>query len=154
MFARYIIAKIIEEIWDEHSSRRIRKVSPDDASDTKNESAKNFLRREIYALGCQILNAPPSWDASDLLEKMECKTTRPDALENEFHALLVCVYRGEQGLTRQDRSLVSKELKYAYCHRVPPELLCGFLYQSTDRRRLSDRLEKGFIEPAFRINLP
>jgi len=148
--SRSEVVKIIRAIWDEHSSRTTRKVSPDDGSDTKNESAKNFLRREIYALGRRIRSAPLSWDADALFEEMGRTTTRPDALENLFHALLFCVYESEQGITRQDRSLMSKELEYAYRHRVPPELLCGFLYQSTDRRRLSDRLTAGFTEPAFR----
>ena len=74
----------------------------------------------------------------DLLEKFSIKTTRPEAMENNFHALLWCVYEGEQGYSKQERSLMSLELEYAYRHDVPPELLSGFLYQSTSRRDLEE----------------
>lgn len=45
---------------------------------------------------------------------------------------------------------MAMELEYARRHEVPPCLLCGFLYQSTDRRKIGERLYKDFIEPAFR----
>ncbi len=151
---RSTIIRILREIFDEHSSRAVRKVSPDDGSDTKNETAKNFLRREIYALGTRILNTLQApWNADRFLEAMGRSTTRPEALENVFHALLYLLYVGEQGFSRQERSLIGRELEYAYRHKVPPELVVGFLYQSTDRKRLRERLDSSFCEPAFRAAL-
>ena len=145
------LEKILFEIFDEHSSRKRRKVSPDDGSATKNESAKNFLRREIYALGYRIQNSGSGkLDANSLLEAMGRTTTRPEKLKNVFHALLFFVYEGEQGFPRQERSKLARELEYAYRHRIPPELLCGFLFQSSNRNKLSKLLKSGFIEPAFR----
>ncbi|WP_234032803.1 hypothetical protein [Aurantiacibacter arachoides] len=138
-------------IWNEHSDRLTRKTSPGDGSDTKNESAKNFLRREVYALGRRLLRSKSGQElVAKLFSQLGFRTTRPQAMENVFHGLLCCIYEGEGGFTRQERSLIAKELEYAHRHNVPPELLCGFLYQSTDRRRLSARLVEGFIEPAFR----
>ena len=148
---RSVIVRILGEIFDEHSDRVHRKVSAEDGTDTKNESAKNFLRREIYALGTRILNTSSEpWNGENFLALMNRTTTRPATLENVFHALFFFLYEGEEGFSRQERSLMGRELEYAYRHKIPAELLVGFLYQSTDRKRLSQRLEEGFVEPAFR----
>lgn len=148
---RSTVVNLLQEIFEEHSSRVLRKVSFDDGSNTKNETAKNFLRREIYALGTRLRKSSREpWRPEKFLVAMGRSTTRPEALENVFHALLYLLYEGEQGFTRQERSLVGRELEYAYRHGIPPELLVGFLYQSTDRKRIGERLESGFIEPAFR----
>lgn len=145
------VEKATLAIGEEHYKRGRRLVSPDDGSDTRNESAKNFLRREVYALGRRLLTQKSGTElVAELFSKLGFRTTRPEALENVFHGLLCCIYEREGGYTRQERSLIAKELEYAHRHNVPPELLCGFLYQSTDRKRLSERLESGFIEPAFR----
>lgn len=144
---------IMEGIWAEYE----RRLKPGDwlnqeGNNTRNESAKNFLRREIYALGWRLIRSEPqSWELEDLVNQMrDTKTTRPEALSNVFHALLMCVYRADTRITRQDRSLIAKELEYAHRHKIPPSLLCGFLYQSTDRRDIGERLKANFIEPAFR----
>ena len=148
------LEKILFEIFDEHSSRKKRKVSTNDGSATKNESAKNFLRREIYALGYRIQNSSSGkFDANGLLDAKGRTTTRPEKLENVFHALLFFVYEGEQGFPRQERSKLARELEYAHRHRIPPELLCGFLFQSSNRNKLGKLLKSGFIEPAFRDSL-
>lgn len=146
-------SKIMTDIWREHERRRKAKVSFEDGSDTRNESAKNFLRREIFALGTFILDQPPlSWRLDDLVDELrDNRTTRPEALSNVFHALLMCVYRSESEsrISRQERSLMAMELEYAHRHEVPAWLLCGFLYQSTNRKKLGERLEKDFREPAY-----
>jgi hypothetical protein len=146
------VIRILREIFDEHSARVTRKVSAHDGSDTKNETAKNFLRREIYALGTRLRNSSREpGNAEKFLTAMgRPASTRPEALENVFHALLYLLYEREEGFTRQERSLIGRELEYAYQHEVPPKLLVGFLYQSTDRKRLGERLKAGFREPAFR----
>lgn len=143
---------ILAAIWAEFERRRDAKVSFEDGSDTRNESAKNFLRREIYALGLHIMRGEPqSWRLEDLVNEMrETNTTRPEALSNVFHALLMCVYRADARISRQERSLMAMELEYARRHDIEPRLLCGFLYQSTDRKRIGKRLEDAFTEPAFR----
>ena len=148
---RSVIIRILGEIFDEHSDRVYRKVCAEDGTDTKNETAKNFLRREVYALGTRILNTSSEpWSADKFLALMDRTTTRPAALENVFHALFFLLYEGEEGFSRQERSLMGRELEYAYRHNIPAELLAGFLYQSTDRKRLGQRLRERFVEPAFR----
>lgn len=145
------VTKILHAIWDEHSERTRKLWMPDDGGDTKNESARNFLRREVYALAWCLRNAPPAkWEVKDIYYKNGGRTTHPEVLDNMFHALMLCIYESDQGISRQERSLMSQELEYAYRHKIQPELLCGFLYQSTDRKKLGDRLATGFIEPAFR----
>jgi hypothetical protein len=146
---------ILEAIWDEYDYRLTAKVSDDDGSATRNETAKNFLRREVYALGRCLERSPlPSWSIEKFVRtKRENSTTRPEALSNIFHALLMCIlredYRTGTRITRQERSLMATELEYAHRHDVPPALLCGFLYQSTDRRKIR-QLPPEFREPAFR----
>lgn len=141
---------ILLEIWTEYDCRLTAKVSFYDGSNTRNESAKNFLRREIYALGWRMFLHPPSWRIEEFVNDMrDTRTTRPDALSNIFHALLMCVYNEDTRISRHERSLMAGELEYARRHEVPPSLLCGFLYQSTDRKRISERLKANFIEPAF-----
>lgn len=49
---------------------------------------------------------------------------------------------------------MAKELEYALRHSVPPEFLCGFLYQSGGRKTLLKKLEAGYKEPAFRDPKP
>lgn len=144
--------EILKAVWAEYERRLGAKYWPDDGSDTRNESAKNFLRREIYALGLHLNRAEPqTWRLEDLVNEMrDTNTTRPNALSNVFHALLMCVYRADSRISRQERSLMAMELEYARRHEVPPRLLCGFLYQSTDRKSIRKRLAAGFIEPAFR----
>lgn len=149
--SRRQLSASLRDIWAEFDCRRTAKVSFHDGSNTRNESAKNFLRREIYALGLHMFCHPPiSWRVEDFVNDMrDTRTTRPDALANVFHALLMCVYRADAPISRQERSLMAVELEYARRHEVPPSLLCGFLYQSTDRKRIWERLEANFIEPAF-----
>jgi hypothetical protein len=150
--SRKRLEKIMIDIWNEYDRRLTAKVSFEDGSSTRNETAKNFLRREIYVLGMYLLDEPPiTWRIEDFVDGWrDTKTTRPRSLANVFHALLMCVYRSDSRISRQERSLMAKELEYAWRHEVPPSLLCGFLYQSTDRKKIGERLAEDFREPAFR----
>ena len=149
------LRKITKAIWDEHSYRKTAKVNEGDGSATKNESARNFLRREIYALGSSLLSSSSgSQLAARLVSEIRAGSiTHPEALSSAFHALLMCVYEDDEDISRQERSLMAMELEYAHRHMIPPELLCGFLYQSTDRKKLGAKLRDGFVEPAFQLIL-
>ncbi|QFT76011.1 hypothetical protein [Erythrobacter sp. THAF29] len=146
------LPKLIERIGNEYVRRKTAKVSFEDGTDTKNESAKNFLRREVYALGIALLHhGPRNWSPRALVESIrKTRTTRPEALSNVFHALLMSIFETDESINRNERSLIAKELEYAHRHEVPPEFLCGFLYQSTDRKKIGERLRSDFTEPAFR----
>ncbi len=144
--------KALINISDEHY-RRLKRSHFDGQQFglSKNEDAKNFLRREIYALGLSYLANPPRWAVSELVAKIRVsQTTRMEALENVFHSLLMSVYEEDDPISRQERWLMARELEYARRHNVPPEFLCGFLYQSGGRKNLLKKLEAGYIEPAFR----
>ncbi len=143
--------EILKDIWDEHSSRKSSEEK-NNGYETKNESAKNFLRREVYALARCLLKCPPTdWDVKELYLDLRGSTTQPKSLENIFHVLISSIYV-DDGVSRQERSLIAQELEYAHRHKVPPKLLCGFLYQSTDRKKIHERLAEGFKEPAFRTS--
>lgn len=138
-------------IWDGHSDRLKESwVKAQPYGLTKNEAAKNFARREVYALGIALLVQPPKWDIAEVVEKIRLKpTTRPEALERIFHALFLSLYESDDPINRKERWMMAKDLEYAFRHKVPPEFLCGFLYQSGGRRGLLKKLEDGYIEPGF-----
>lgn len=148
----FLVDKAVLAIWKEYERRLSGTFKIDDHIHTKNESAKNFLRREIYVLGKHLIDFPPkNWSISDLPGKVRIKSsTRPHALENVFHALFMSLYEEDSQISRQERWLMARELQYAQKHNVPPELLCGFLYQSGPRAEIAMKLENNYIEPAFR----
>lgn len=154
---RKLALKIVEQIWAEHNRRlssgyvdTVKRISGHAV--TKNETAKNFLRREIYAFGRCLIKRPARWDVSEIAGRVRKNpTTRPAALARTFHALLMCIYEEDDLISRQERSLMAQELEYAHRHDVPPELLCGFLYQSGSRSSISKKLASGYLEPAFAV---
>ncbi|WP_162888222.1 hypothetical protein [Sphingomonas mesophila] len=139
-------------IWREHSDRLSSSfAATQEFGLSKNEDAKNFLRREIYALGLAIRRSPPEWNVAELIASSRAhQTTRFEVLENQlFHALFMGVYDEDALIKRQERWLMAKELEYALRHSVPPEFLCGFLYQSGGRKNLLKKLEANYREPWF-----
>lgn len=146
------VNEALKAIWAEHEARLSSSFAVTQPFGlSKNEDAKNFLRREIYALGLALRRAPPTWNVSTLIASSRAhKTTRLDVLDKGlFHALLMGVYDADALITRQERWLMAKELEYALRHSVPPQFLCGFLYQSGGRKNLLKKLEVGYTEPAF-----
>ena len=133
-------------IWREHDYRLSSSYAGKQPFGlSKNEAAKNFLRREIYALGLALMRSPPSWDVSELVASGRARrTTRIDVLEDRiFHALFMGVYDEDTLIKRQERWSMTRELEYAHRHGVPPEYLCGFLYQSGGRSGLLEKLKAG-----------
>lgn len=137
-------------IWREYSRRLTSDFHVGAFDQTKNESAKNFLRREIYALGLTILQSEPtSWGAEDILRSVRTRTNRPDKLGHVFHDLLMSVYEDDSTISRQERHLMAREIEYARRHGISPELLCGFLYQSGPRTQIAKKLKANYREPGF-----
>ena len=139
-------------IWDGHTTRLPTRWGDKQpyGEATPNENAKNFLRREIYALGLALKTNPPEWEMADLIKLIRGKpVTRPEVLGRVFHALFLALYEDDDGIDRHERRMLAKELEYAYRHEVPPEYLCGFIHQSGGRKNLSIKLEDGYVEPAF-----
>lgn len=117
---------------------------------SKNETSINFLRREIYALGLALIRNEPDWDVADLVTAVRVRpTTRPEKLDNVFHALFMTGFQDDERLSRQARWKLAKEAEYAHRHDVPPGLLCGFLYQSGDNNEIARKLASGYFEPAY-----
>ncbi|GAB5351628.1 hypothetical protein [Qipengyuania sp. 483] len=140
----------LRNIWDEHTRRLGSSFLVGPYEPTKNDSAKNFLRREVYALGLKILSCPSTnWATEDFLAKVRPNLNRPDKLGNVFHDLLMSIYNDDSQISRQERHLMARELEYARRHAIPPELLCGFLYQSGPRTEIRKKLEAGYLEAAF-----
>lgn len=150
---RKVVDDALLAIWREFEARLPSAYAADQKFGlSKNEDAKNFLRREVYALGRALQNSPPKWDVAELVASSRVhRTTRIEALEGRvFHALLMGVYHEDSLIKRQERWSMAKELEYADRHDVPPEHLCGFLYQSGGRSNLLKKLAAGYREPAFR----
>lgn len=148
------VERVVLAIWNEHSHRLTSRFHAGPYQPTKNESAKDFLRREIYALGAHLLRwSPASSVMEELVDKIRSARTRPDKRGDVFHALLMCMYEDDSVISRQERWLMAKELAYAHRHRIPPELVCGFLYQSGPRTEMPKKIKAGYIEPAFREQL-
>lgn len=146
-----VAAKATLAIWDEHCRRLSNSGDDGEYAPTKNENAKNFLRREIYLLGRELRRVPPTnWDVSDLAKSIRPTSIGQDKpLAQTFHALLMSVYSDDMQISRQERWLMARELEYAYRHNVPPELLAGFLLQSGLRTDIPSKVKSGYIEPAF-----
>lgn len=150
------VLEALEAIWREHRTRLSGAFALNQKFGvSKNEDAKNFLRREVYVLGLALRRRPPRWNVSEFISSIRAHpTTRITALEGQiFQALLMGVYEEDSTISRQERWVMSRELEYAFAHGVPPEFLCGFLYQSGGRKNLLEKLESGFAEPAFRAEL-
>lgn len=142
----------IELAYDVRTNTRFREDPGSGFERTKAESAAYFLRREIYALGCHMKKrSPTTYDPQDLIDAMRPKkTTRPDKEPGVFHALFMAMYDEDTGQSRRDRWWMAQELEYAWRHRVPPELLAGFLLQSGPRKEIIKKIKSGYIEPGFR----
>lgn len=151
---RQTVLRELNRIWDEHTER-LRTPDADQAfSPTKNENARNYLKREIYKLGKRILRDPPkSWSTADIVKERRGANRRTDKLGAVFHDLLMAVYDEDwPKLDRQERWSVAQELEYAHRHKVPSKYLCGFLYQSGPRTDLRAKLKADYVEPAFRCD--
>ncbi|MEM6474607.1 MAG: hypothetical protein AAF687_00420 [Pseudomonadota bacterium] len=145
----------LHQIWSEHDDRLGTPAPNPKFSPTKNESARNYLKREIYRLGRTLLKYPPkNWSTAELVKKLRGdKNRRTDKLGHVFHDLLMAVYDEDFPLLdRQERWSITQELEYAHRHNVTPKYLCGFLYQSGPRSEIRRKLKAGYIEPAFRDN--
>ena len=146
-----LTSEALDAIWAEFEGRLKTSWHTGPYSQSKNEQAKYFLRREIYALGLAILDASPTgWSTADLVRKIRLSVSRPDKLGNVFHDLLMCVYDDDSQVSRRERSNYALEMEYARRHEVRPELLCGFILQSGGHGEISRKLRANYVEPAFR----
>lgn len=151
---RQTVSRELDKIWYEHTAR-LRTPGTDQAfSPTKNESARNYLKREIYKLGKRILRDPPkTWSTADIVKERRGANRRTDKLGAVFHDLLMSAYDEDwPKLDRQERWSMAQELEYAYRHKVPSKYLCGFLYQSGPRKEIRAKLKANYVEPAFRLD--
>lgn len=145
------VEKELNWIWREHARRLEHRPRDPDYSYTKNENAKYFMMREIYALGRQLMTEKPSFDPEDLVNMRRVRpTTRPEVSPGPFYALFMAVYKEDHQVSARERWLMARELKYAHRHNIPPELLCGFLLQSGTRKDVNKKLKNDYTEPAFR----
>lgn len=143
--------KILESIWREYERRLSSKFANGLRFGlSRNENAKNFLRREIYALGMALNRKKPKWEISELLTHRSNKSTRHKAVEGHvFHVLLMVLYDDDSQISRQERWTMARELEYAFRHRVPSRYLTGFLFQSGGRKDLVAKLKEEYVEPGF-----
>ena len=95
------------------------------------EHPDNYWKREIYGFICRHLDDQTGSYLDFILNEGDVPHRCPRFSENPFHLAL---YITREELSDKDRrwkiSRFGKQLVYARRHRVPVELLIGFLYQT------------------------
>jgi hypothetical protein len=120
--------------WDEFSDRilaetqrlrNVRGLTPYDHPDS-------HLKREVYRFVCRYLDEGNTKQLNRILEANRVILPRfPTFRENPFHwALSVLRDPKSDNIKKYQVSRFGRQLIYAKRHKIPPELLIGFLYQS------------------------
>jgi hypothetical protein len=105
------------------------------------ERADSYLKREVYKFVCFFLEKRKEGILQDILQEARyCRwPTSPTFRNNPFHWAFLALRepaddklkpRHAHHVTRPMVSRYGRQLLYAWRHRVPPEYLIGFLYQS------------------------
>ena len=128
--------KILKE-WDryhEEESDGDRRRSPD-------ESAITFLKKNVYRVGIHLIET----EQLDVLRQLfpreaSGKNSVPTVEENPFYWIFRYYFADRpKDMSVQVRNRISKQLNYAYRHRIPPYLLVGFLYILKDPEKISEK---------------
>ncbi len=102
----------------------------------------SILKRAIYQIGWIALEFGQTERLKEMAEKLNSPDNRntPDARriprnapsheENPFYYAFYIAFGNEPQITRHERSKASRQLVYAYRHKVPPHFLIGFIYQT------------------------
>lgn len=96
-----------------------------------NERMDNYWKREIYRLVCFRLDDSTGKYLDDILNEISTTYRGPLFKDNPFQlALHSTMDESREKDERWKPSRYSKQLVYARRHRVPAELLIGFLHQA------------------------
>ncbi|MGB5864423.1 MAG: hypothetical protein WBG95_08980 [Sulfitobacter sp.] len=127
----------------------------------------SILKRAIYQIGWIALEFGQTELLKEVAEKLNSPENRktPDARriprnaplheENPFYYAFYIAFGNEPQITRHERSKASRQLVYAYRHKVPPHFLIGFIYQTGGSKVIDARLtgENADVRPQLSENL-
>lgn len=117
------------------------------------DSAMGYLKRESYRIIIHFIKI----EETSFFERVvrrdgRALTSRVKLDENPFHFGLLALFNGDDVLTRQDRSVFSMQMLYAYRHCIPPKLLIGFSYQSGSKDDIRRKLAEHYVEDGFKCD--
>ena len=135
-----------DKIWDARSlTRRIDTIRAQwqsrrgPTSRSPYDSAPGYLKRHIYQLTCDLLkefgSTEPAYEFSrpifDEAAGLKRKSVKREPKPSDLLALALRAVVGtdETVMSRAERLRYVRELDYAGRHRIPDELLVGFIYQ-------------------------
>lgn len=109
------------------------------------DTARGYLKREVYRYVCERLEKKAAVALEWCIEEARGgrQPRRPSFKENPFHWVLLGLQDNpELNLKKGEVSRFGRQLLYGRRHKVPPELLIGFIYQTGSpaliNRKLAD----------------
>jgi len=138
---------IILEEWRSRSDAERGKSNDEQkktkAKKTADDSANEFLRKNVYRLGNLLLDEEQIEAVRSLFPSEPKRRIDVPALEeNIFHWILVYMFPSSQGkMLLSVRNRMAKQLVYARRHKIPAYLLVGFLYQVKNSNNLKEEIE-------------
>ena len=137
------------ERWDEFADSLAAAVSKRNAPAEKRppfDTARGYLKREVYRYVCERLDNKADRALEWCVEKTrgDRLLRRPSFKDNPFHWVLFGLQNHpELNLKKGEVSRFGRQLLYAKIHKVPPELLIGFIYQTGSPALINRKLANG-----------
>ena len=106
------------------------------------DQPRNVLRRETYSLAKEMIDALKENEALKVLDDLR--------IDDVFRAIVSLVVTADE-ISREEQTRYACELEYARRHRMPPELLIGFILQVNLGKDIKKRiLDADAYEPWYR----
>lgn len=119
---------------------------------TPAETANGYLKRESYRIiDHYVTHGRARFFENVVRQDGRGLTARVKLEENPFHFGLLALFADDSVVSKQDRSLFSMQMLYAYQHGIPPEFLIGFIYQAGSKEEIKRKLRDGSFEPGFEM---
>ena len=109
---------------------------------------ENQLKRECY----NLIIKHTRWGGREIIDIVHKYRCIPDSItfrQNKFYWGILAIDPKAAFISDPSLSKYSKEMLYAWQHRVPPEYLIGFLLQSGNLPALRVKLREGRTEKDF-----
>jgi hypothetical protein len=149
-----------EKRWDAFEDRLANEVNRRRACGkglSPYDKPRSYLKREVYR---HVLERLAEGRAKELQQCIELARdgympNSPTFGQNPFHWTLLGVQHvGVLKLEDYDVSRFGRQLAYAAIHRVPPQLLIGFLFQTGSPGQISKKFASGAREEWQILELP
>lgn len=145
------------EHWEDGVEKIAKKISAAEASNDPrlSEKPRSVLKRGVYALINELHGNRHSMLEAALVSIVN-KPLQVRFEDNPYHWGLAAVSAsGETSLNfHASISEFAIELHYARSHRIPEELLIGFIHQVGGSKRIRERIDQRPFEDWFHPGLP